>query len=103
MTVCRLGQRPSDDAAHATLQEAQRFYYNGDYDEAAAVTPVPGSERPDDLDACELRTASLHFQIKKALGEAGQRGNKTTACSRVTSRITASCASFSPRTVRRRS
>jgi hypothetical protein len=72
-------QETSDDAAHATLQEAQRFFYNGDYDEAAAVTHVLCAERPDDLDACELRTASLHFQIKKALGETGQRGNKITA------------------------
>jgi len=72
-------QETSDRAVHATLQEAQRFFYNGDYDEAAAVTHVLCSERPDDLDACELRTASLHFQIKKALGETGQRGNKITA------------------------
>lgn len=75
-------QETSDDAAHATLQEAQRFFYNGDYDEAAAVTHVLCSERPDNLNACELRTASLHFQIKKALGETGQRGNKTTAWTR---------------------
>lgn len=67
----------ADDAAHAVL--AQRFFYNGDYDNAAAVTYALYAERPDDLDACELRTASLHFQIKKALRETGQRGNKTTA------------------------
>jgi hypothetical protein len=75
-----LAHETADDAAHApTLQEAQRFFYNGDYDNAAAVTDVLCAERPDDLDACELRIASLHFQMKKALGETGQRGNKTTA------------------------
>jgi hypothetical protein len=72
-------QEPADDAPRATLQEAQRSFYSGDYDKAAAVTYALCVERPDDLDACELRTASLHFQIKKALGDTGQRGNKTTA------------------------
>ena len=72
-------QQTSDDAAHATLQVAQRFFYNGDYDKAAAVTYVLCAERPDDFDACELQTASLHFQIKKVLGDTGQRGNKTSA------------------------
>lgn len=59
----------------ATLDEAQRFFYNGDYDRAAAVTDVLCATRPDDLDACELRTASLHFQIKRALGDTGARNN----------------------------
>jgi hypothetical protein len=70
----------ADDAVHAsTLQEAQRFFYNGDYDQAAAVAGVLCRERRDDFDACELRIASLHFQIKKALGETTQPRNKTTA------------------------
>jgi hypothetical protein len=71
--------KTADDAVHATLQEAQWFFFNGDYDKTAAVSYVMCAERPDDLDACELRTASLHFQIKKALGETGQRGNNTAA------------------------
>lgn len=72
-------QATADGAAHATVQEAQRFFYNGDYDKAAAVSGVLCEEHPDDLDACELRTASLHFQIKKALGPTAQRGNTTAA------------------------
>jgi hypothetical protein len=72
-------QERADDAAHAsTLQAAQRFFYNGDYDSASGVSHLLCAERPDDLDACELRTASLHFQIKRALGDTGQR-NKTSA------------------------
>jgi hypothetical protein len=70
-------QETADNAAHATLQEAQRSFYNGDYEKAAAVAQVLCAERPDDLDACELRTGSLHFQIKRALGDTGQRGNRT--------------------------
>lgn len=69
----------ADDAAHAALQAAQRFFYNGDYEKAAAATEALCAERPDDLDACELRTASLHFQIKQALGRTGQRAIKTAA------------------------
>lgn len=73
-------QETADDAVPArTLHEARRFFYNGEYDQAAALTGVLCTQSPDDLDACELRTASLHFQIKKALADTGQRGNKTTA------------------------
>jgi hypothetical protein len=72
-------QVEANDATHAALQEAQRFFYSGNYDKAAAVSYALCADRPDDLDACELRTASLHFQIKKALGQTGQRGNKTAA------------------------
>ena len=69
-----------DDAAGAvTLNDARRFFYNGDYDKAAAVASGLCAERPDDFDACELRTASLHFQIRKALSETGQRNDKTAA------------------------
>jgi hypothetical protein len=69
----------ADDASHAPLQDAQRSFYSGDYDKAAAIADVLCTARPDDLDACELRTGSLHFQIKKALRETGQRGNRTAA------------------------
>ena len=69
----------ADGAADsATLEQAQRFFYNGDYSRSAAVTNELCAARPDDLEACELRTASLLFQIKKALGETGER-DKTTA------------------------
>jgi hypothetical protein len=72
-------RQSAEDAAHPpTLERAQRFFYNGDYDRAAASTHVLCEARPDDLDACELRTASLLFQIKKALGEPADN-NKTTA------------------------
>ena len=63
-----------DDTTHSfTLEDAQRLFYNGDYARAAIVTQELCAARPDDLDACELRTASLLFQIKKALGETGER------------------------------
>jgi hypothetical protein len=74
----------ADDVAHSyTLEDAQRLFYNGGYDRAATVTQVRCTARPADLDACELRTASLLFQIKKALGETGER-DKTTAWNQCT-------------------
>lgn len=60
-------------ARSATLEQAQRFFYNGDYDRSATVTDVLCAARSDDVEACELRTASLLFQIKKAIGETGAR------------------------------
>ena len=59
-----LSTRQSTEDTHSpTLERAQRFFYTGDYDRAAALTHVLCEARPDDLDACELRTASLLFQI----------------------------------------
>jgi hypothetical protein len=60
---------PDDIVSSPTLQEAQRFFYNGDYDSAATVTLTLCAARPDALAPCELRTSTLLFQIKKALGE----------------------------------
>src|SRR5437870_3276929 len=80
-TAAAPGQAAHDDGHAATLEEAQRFFYNGDYDRAAALTQVRCAAPIDDLEACELRTASLLFQIKKAFGEAGEP-DKTTAWNR---------------------
>jgi len=62
----------------AALEQAQRFFYNGNYEDSAAAADALCVARPEDLDACELRTASLLFQIKGALGETSAR-DKTTA------------------------
>jgi hypothetical protein len=66
------------DAPAATLDKAERFFYNADYGRAATETQRLCEARPNDLDACELRTASLLFQIKKALRETGA-SDKTVA------------------------
>jgi hypothetical protein len=63
----------ADGPRSSALNEAHRSFYNGDYDHAAALTQALCAARPDDLDACELRTASLHFQIKRALADTGAR------------------------------
>jgi hypothetical protein len=66
------------DTTHSpTFEDAQRSFYNGDYARAAMLSQMLCADRPDDLNACELRTASLLFQIKKALGETGERDKNT--------------------------
>ena len=66
------------DVHSATLEQAQRFFYNGDYASSAAAADVLCAAHPENFEACELRTASLLFQIKGALGDTGAR-DKTTA------------------------
>ncbi len=81
--------RPSSSPGHAAdghthspaVEQAQRFFYIGDYDQAAALTQALCAARLDDFEACELRSASLLFQIKKAFGEA-EEPDKTTAWNR---------------------
>jgi hypothetical protein len=71
-------RREADHTARsATLQDAQRSFYNGDYDTAATITLTLCAARPDDLAACELRSSTLLFQIKKALGEYGNVDKST--------------------------
>lgn len=51
------------------LDAAQRAFYNGRYAEAAALTLEPCTLGVGSLSACELRTAALLFQIKRAIGD----------------------------------
>jgi len=53
--------------------EAQRAFYNGQYKTAAALTLEPCASSADGLSACELRTAALLFQIKRAIGDRTDR------------------------------
>lgn len=69
------GRAADDTARRIALEDAQRFFYNGDYNAAAAAAERLCRARPDELDACELRSTSLLFQIKKALKETGAPDN----------------------------
>src|SRR5687768_13498739 len=46
----------------ATFAEAQRLFYSGRYDEAAALALDVRSTNPEDLAAFELRSSALLFQ-----------------------------------------
>jgi hypothetical protein len=64
-------RRAIEDAAdRPTFERAQRLFYNGEYQGAAAAAGQLCEAHADDFGACELRSASLLFQIKKALREA---------------------------------
>lgn len=52
-----------------TLDEARWAFYNAHYQTAAAATLEPCAAGVDGPAACELRTAALLFQLKRALGE----------------------------------
>jgi hypothetical protein len=70
-------QAAAEAADRSALERAQRFFYSGDYNAAATASQVLCAARAEDLDACELRTASLLFQIRKALGETPHRDRAT--------------------------
>ena len=63
-----------------TLDEAHRAYYNGRYEAAAAMTLDSCMTGENGLAACELYTAALHFQIKRAMGQSGDRGQAWKRC-----------------------
>jgi hypothetical protein len=54
-------------ADRPALDEGHRLFYNGRYEAAAALALQSCTAPPLDLNACELATSALHFQIRKAL------------------------------------
>ncbi len=63
-----------------TLEPAQRAFYNAQYEAAAAATLEPCSTAADRLEACELRTAALLFQIRRLLGKATDKDKAWKEC-----------------------
>src|SRR5215217_4833715 len=67
-TTPALAQPPQ--TATPSLLAAQDLFYNAKYPEAAAMALALREAQPDELAAYELRTSALHFQIKRAIGDA---------------------------------
>src|SRR5688572_571827 len=67
-------------AEPGTFEHAQRAYYNGRYEEAAAKTLEPCMTGENGLAACEVHTAALHFQIRRAMGQSADRGEAWKRC-----------------------
>jgi len=64
-----------------TLEDAQRSFYSGHYENASALSvSLCAAGADNDLEACELRTSSLHFQIRRAMGESADRERAWTMC-----------------------
>jgi hypothetical protein len=64
----------------AALDDAQRQFYNARYESAATLALEPCSAAADGLAACELRSAALLFQIRRALGDAPDKGKAWKLC-----------------------
>ena len=73
------GQHATPSPAGA-LEAAQRLFYSGRYDDAAARALSVRLEDPDNLAASELRTSALHFQIRRLMGTSPDRQRAWTAC-----------------------
>jgi len=62
------------------LDEAQRSFYNGRYDAADTLTLELCSPDVDSLAACELRSSTLLFQIKRAVAGQADKPKALKAC-----------------------
>jgi hypothetical protein len=68
-------------AAAADLDEAQRLFYNGRYDAADTLTLTLCTNDLEGLAACELRSSTLLFQIKRVVGPQRDKDKALTQCS----------------------
>jgi hypothetical protein len=67
-------------AAQPALTDAQAAFYNASFEKAADLARDLCAA--DDLDACELRTAALLMEIKRAIGEAKDKDEAFKACAK---------------------
>ena len=67
-------------AAQPALTDAQAAFYNASFEKAADLALDLCAA--DDLDACELRTAALLMEIKRALGDAKDKDEAFEACAK---------------------
>ena len=65
------------------LDEAHHLFYSGRYEASAALALEIRTADSGNLDASELRTSALHFQIRRALGEPKDRDKAWKACVRL--------------------
>jgi len=68
IVVLACGTPLSTAAAASPLDEAQRLFYSGEYDAAAALALAERLADGDLVAAAEIRTSALHFAIRRALG-----------------------------------
>ena len=67
-------------SAQQALTDARAAFYNASFEEAAALTLDLCAA--DDPDACELRTAALLMEIKRAIGDSKDKDKAFRACVR---------------------
>jgi len=69
-------------ASVSDLDEAHRLFYNGRYDAAGALTLALCTGDLEGLAACELRSSTLLFQIKRVIGGQRDKDKALKPCSR---------------------
>jgi tetratricopeptide (TPR) repeat protein len=62
------------------LAAAQHHFYSGRYADAAAGAQAILTARGDDLEALELRTSALHFQLRREMGDGKDRKAALARC-----------------------
>lgn len=67
-------------SAQDVLTTAQSAFYSARYEEAAALLLNPCAA--GDFEACELRTSALHFEVKRALGDAKDKSKALKDCAK---------------------
>jgi hypothetical protein len=68
-------------ATTATLDEAQRLFYSGQYHDAAVLALTVRKADSENLAASELRSSALHFQIRRLLGTPENKERAWRMCS----------------------
>ncbi|HEY3044271.1 MAG TPA: hypothetical protein VGJ39_09610 [Vicinamibacterales bacterium] len=68
----------ADATGQQVLTDARAAFYNARFDHAAALTLDPCAA--GDVDACELRSAALLMEIKRAIGDAKDKDKAFKAC-----------------------
>ncbi len=72
--------QPPVPSVMPSLARAERLYYMGDYAASADMALALRTADPQALPAYELRTSALHFQVKRLLGDAKDKGKALKAC-----------------------
>src|SRR5688572_9035837 len=70
-----------DHANSPALADAQRAFFNSQYQAAAELALALQASDADALAASEIRTSALHFQLRDALGRDADKGKAFRQCS----------------------
>ena len=67
-------------AAEPVLADAQRAFFNAQYQTASDLALAVQASDADALSAYEIRTSALHFQLRDALGRGADKAKALKAC-----------------------
>ena len=79
LTLPPSGYAAPDDL-EAALQTAHQLFYSGRYADASAAALEMCGPDVNVLRACELRTSSLHFMLRRAMGDSADKAQAFARC-----------------------